>query len=181
DPTRRLPHRDGGGSVAKPLSGNVTVHIFGKDANGNACPGYCPSTVYVTPGTTVTWINDDPNDIHQVRQRSSNATNPDTIHPLDSNGLGTGQSYAYTFNYANNAYCTNGGGVLNPSAFLTNSAGNTCGGLVSFSNKYESQTADDTIFASTSGQDGGTQRKMIGNVKLVVKCSSIGGDGRCMA
>lgn len=173
DPTRRIPHRDGSGSVDKPHSGAFTIHISG--LGGTNPPGYFPSRLYVTPGTTVTWVNDD-KDVHQVRQRSR-VSNPNDTTPLASNGLGTGDTYSYTFNYNNDFLCNTSG----PSQ---------CGGIVATSFTYQSggfrsdkgkkTSTLDTILPDASGF-GSLQSTMIGKIYVVVKCASVDADQKCVA
>lgn len=49
---------------------------------------FMPQAIRVTPGTTVTWVNEDPV-IHNVRQVQSHFLSPDVMDP--------GEEYSFTF------------------------------------------------------------------------------------
>ncbi|HLG74251.1 MAG TPA: hypothetical protein VK009_27840 [Chloroflexota bacterium] len=91
------------GSASKPLTGNVTVTIDDED-------GYDPTTLYITTGTTVTWVNKQSNKlVHAVRARVPPAPNPDKVHLLwDS--MAPGETYSYYFDCAPDPGCTKDGG-----------------------------------------------------------------------
>ena len=91
------------GSAKAPLTGNVTITIDDED-------GYDPTTLYITTGTTVTWVNKDDNKlVHAVRARVPPAPNPDKIHLLWSS-IAPGESYSYYFDCAPDPGCTKDGG-----------------------------------------------------------------------
>lgn len=73
------------GSSKHPLNG-ATVKITDF--------GYDPAVVYVTVGSTVTWINTGQR-VHTVTGGKNQG--PDDFHRIDSGGLGPGESYSYTF------------------------------------------------------------------------------------
>jgi plastocyanin len=91
------------GAPNKPLTGNVTVTIDDED-------GYDPTTLYITTGTTVTWVNKPSNKlVHAVRARVPPAPNPDKIHLLWSS-IAPGETYSYYFDCAPDPGCTKDGG-----------------------------------------------------------------------
>ena len=73
------------GSSKKPLNG-ATVNITDF--------GYDPANVYVTVGSTVTWVNTGQR-VHSVTGGKNQG--PDDFNRIDSGGLGPGESYSYTF------------------------------------------------------------------------------------
>ena len=92
------------GSSKKPLSGTATVTIDDEK-------GYDPTTLYITAGTVVTFLNKpDNSQVHQVRARTPPSPKVDKVNLLDSGGLGPGQSYSYTFDCATDPGCHNQGG-----------------------------------------------------------------------
>ncbi|HLG68884.1 MAG TPA: hypothetical protein VK009_00515 [Chloroflexota bacterium] len=91
------------GSPKAPLTGNVTVTIDDEK-------GYDPTTLYITTGTTVTWLNKPDNKlVHAVRARVPPAPNPDKVHLL-WNSMAPGQTYSYYFDCAPDPGCTTDGG-----------------------------------------------------------------------
>jgi plastocyanin len=76
------------GSEKHPLSGNVTVHI--DDVNG-----YDPAQVFVTPDTTVTWVNDSKSRAHSITKNGPLSDRYNGFDPLESPGIGPGESWSY--------------------------------------------------------------------------------------
>lgn len=103
DPTTQSPDpsicfsdvRDPGtiqGSPTKPLSGSVTVNITDT--------GFDPTTLYVSDGTTVTWVNKG-SLVHSLNEKpftSGPYNGFDFIGPI---GLGPGDTYSYNFHMYN--------------------------------------------------------------------------------
>jgi plastocyanin len=75
------------GSAKHPLNG-ATIHITDF--------GYDPAEVYVTVGSTVTWINTGKR-VHSVKEGGGSTQGADDFHLMLSPGLGPGESYSYTF------------------------------------------------------------------------------------
>jgi len=95
------------GSSKKPLNG-ATVNITDF--------GYDPAVVYVTVGSTVTWINTGTR-VHTVNGSGASGQGPDDYHRIQSNGLGPGESYSYSFN----AYSAGSVDTANPSTSYSSS------------------------------------------------------------
>jgi hypothetical protein len=76
------------GSSKKPLNG-ATVNITDF--------GYDPAVVYVTVGSTVTWVNTGTR-VHSVNGSGASGQGPDDYHRIQSPGLAPGESYSYGFN-----------------------------------------------------------------------------------
>lgn len=82
------------GSSKHPLNG-ATIHITDF--------GYDPAQVYVTVGSTVTWVNTGER-VHSVKEGGGSSQGADDFHLMTSPGLAPGQSWSYTFtSYTANA------------------------------------------------------------------------------
>ena len=58
--------------------------------------GYDPAQVYVTVGSTVTWVNKGQR-VHSVKEGGGSTRGADNFHLMTSPGLGPGESFSYTF------------------------------------------------------------------------------------
>ncbi len=76
-----------GGSAKSPLSGNVTVTI-------DDVKGFDPAWVWVTPGTSITWVNNGAR-VHALTKGSTGSDAYNGYDPLESPGLAPGQSWTY--------------------------------------------------------------------------------------
>ncbi len=128
------------GSASKPLTGNVTINI--DDENG-----YDPSTVFISAGTDVTWVNKG-NNTHSVRCRTPGTCAPDWVHPLDSGGLVSGDSYTYHYDCSPDPGCRNMGG---------------------FTSKFISNIIDDIIQPNQNGStnSNGNDSRFVGRIVVV--------------
>jgi plastocyanin len=77
-----------GGSKAAPLSGNVVVKI--DDVNG-----YDPAQVFITPDSSVTWVNTSCCRVHELYKSGSGSGTYNGFQFFDSGGIGPGQSWTY--------------------------------------------------------------------------------------